>query len=141
RASDQAKQTEYALERAHRHTEEWLATLTSRPVPAQASVEDVTAALGVALPDLGSEPADVVDLLASACEPGLVAMPSGRFFGFVIGGGLPAALAADWLVSAWDQNCTLRQVTPAHSAVEDLAGAWLLDVLGLPGEGAGGVPT
>ena len=56
-------------------------------------------------------------------------MPSGRFFGFVIGGTHPAALAADWLVSAWDQNCGLRLVTPAHTAVEDTAGAWLL---GLP---------
>ena len=59
-------------------------------------------------------------------------MPGGRFFGFVIGGTHPAALAADWLVSAWDQNCGLRGMTPAHTAVEDIATAWLLDLLGLP---------
>ena len=59
--------------------------------------------------------------LAEACEPGLTAMPGGRFFGFVIGGTHPAALAVDWLVSAWDQNSGLRMLTPAHSAIEDVA--------------------
>ncbi len=54
----------------------------------------------------------MVDLLAAVAEPGLMAMPSGRFFGWVIGGTLPAALAADWLVSAWDQNTGLRYATP-----------------------------
>jgi glutamate/tyrosine decarboxylase-like PLP-dependent enzyme len=65
-------------------------------------------------------------------------MPSGRFFGFVIGGSHPAALAADWLVGAWDQNAVLRQVTPGVAAVEEVAGTWLLDLLGLPpGSGVG----
>ena len=68
-------------------------------------------------------------------------MPSGRFFGFVIGGSHPAALAADWLVSAWDQNSGLRTVTPAHTAVEDVASAWLLDLLGLPADSAVGFVT
>ena len=58
-------------------------------------------------------------------SPGLTAMPSGRFFGFVIGGTHPAALAADWLTSAWDQNAGLRSVTPAATAVEDVAEAWV----------------
>ena len=80
----------------------------------------MTQALGATLPNHGSDPTEVVDLLAAACDPGLTAMPSGRFFGFVIEGTHPAALAADWLVSAWDQNCGLRRVTPAHSAVEDV---------------------
>ena len=77
--------------------------------------------------------ADVVDLLARTAEPGLMAMPSGRFFGWVIGGTLPAALASDWLVSAWDQNAGLRYATPAMAAIEESAGAWLLELLGLPG--------
>jgi glutamate/tyrosine decarboxylase-like PLP-dependent enzyme len=76
--------------------------------------------------------ADVVDLLARTAEPGLMAMPSGRFFGWVIGGTLPSALAADWLVSAWDQNAGLRYATPAMAAIEESAGAWLLELLGLP---------
>jgi glutamate/tyrosine decarboxylase-like PLP-dependent enzyme len=73
-----------------------------------------------------------VDLLASGAEPGLMAMGSGRFFGWVIGGTLPVALAADWLVSAWDQNTGLRYATPATAATEETAASWLLDLLGLP---------
>jgi glutamate/tyrosine decarboxylase-like PLP-dependent enzyme len=83
----------------------------------------------------------VVDLLAEACEPGLVAIPSGRFFGMVIGGALPAALGADWLTSAWDQNVGLRSLTPAASAVEEVAGRWLVELLGLPTGSAVGFVT
>ncbi|MGH3332531.1 MAG: pyridoxal phosphate-dependent decarboxylase family protein [Nocardioidaceae bacterium] len=130
-----------ALDRAHQHALDWLSSLADRPVPPQASIEQVTEALGTALPEGPTEPAEVVDLLAEVCDPGLTAMPSGRFFGFVIGGTHPAALAADWLVSAWDQNSGLRRLTPAHSAVEDVTSAWLLDLLGLPGESAVGFVT
>lgn len=130
-----------ALDRAHRHALDWLASLETRRVSPQASVEEVTRALGAELPDGPTDPASVIDLLAEACEPGLTAMPSGRFFGFVIGGTHPAGLAADWLVSAWDQNCGLRRVTPAHSAVEDVASAWLLDLLALPSGSAVGFVT
>ena len=130
-----------ALDRAHRHALEWLSSLEHRPVPPQASIDQVAQRLGVDLPDAGADPAEVVDLLAEACGPGLTAMGSGRFFGFVVGGTHPAALAADWLVSAWDQNCGLRRVTPAHTAVEDVTSAWLLDLLGLPGDGAVGFVT
>ena len=101
----------------------------------------MTARLGTELPDGPTDPAAVIDHLAGACEPGLTAMPSGRVFGFVIGGTHPAALAADWLVSAWDQNTGLRSITPAHSAVEDITEAWLLDLLGLPSESAVGFVT
>jgi glutamate/tyrosine decarboxylase-like PLP-dependent enzyme len=84
------------------------------------------------MPAGGCDPAEVVDLLSAGAEPGLMAMGSGRFFGWVIGGILPAALAADWLVSTWDQNACLRYATPAAAAVEEAAGAWLLELLGLP---------
>jgi len=121
-----------ALDHANRHANRWLDTLATRPVPPRASVAEVTTALGTELP-AGPTPAnEVIDLLARACEPGLTAMPSGRFYGMVIGGTHPAALAADWLVSAWDQNAVLRAVSPAHAAVEDVASKWLLDLLGLP---------
>jgi glutamate/tyrosine decarboxylase-like PLP-dependent enzyme len=130
-----------ALERAHRHALDWLSSLGDRPVPPQASIDQVREVLGSDLPDQGSDPAEVIDLLAEACEPGLTAMPSGRFFGFVIGGTHPAALATDWLVSAWDQNSGLRRLTPAHSAVEDVTSAWLLDLLGLPDDSAVGFVT
>ncbi|MFB8229873.1 pyridoxal phosphate-dependent decarboxylase family protein [Cellulosimicrobium sp. NPDC055967] len=130
-----------ALLRAHEHAAAWLDSLTTRPVPPQATVGDVVAALGTELPDGPTTAADVVDLLATACGPGLTAMPSGRFYGMVIGGSHPAALAADWLTSAWDQNSALRTVTPAHTAVEDVTSAWLLDLLGLPATGAVGFVT
>src|SRR4029079_3885682 len=93
-----------ALDRAHRHALDWLASLDARPVPARASVAEVMASLGERLPEDGSPAAEVVDLLAEACEPGLNAMPSGRFFGFVIGGSHPAALAAGWLGGAGEQT-------------------------------------
>jgi glutamate/tyrosine decarboxylase-like PLP-dependent enzyme len=130
-----------ALDRAREHAGAWLDSLPERPVAAAEDADSVATALGRDLPSGASAPDDVVDLLATACEPGLVAMPSGRFFGFVIGGAHPAALAADWLVSAWDQNAILRQVTPAVAAVEEIASSWLLDVLGLPSGSAVGFVT
>ncbi len=130
-----------ALQRAHAHALTWLATLTDRPVPPRAQVAEVIERLGRTLPEGPTDPAEVVDLLARACEPGLTAMPSGRFFGFVIGGTHPAALGADWLTSAWDQNAGLRAVTPGHTAVEDVAEEWVLDLLGLPADSAVGFVT
>ncbi len=129
------------LDRAHAHALNWLSSLEDRTVPALASIDEVVLALGATLPDEGTAAEDVIDLLAEACDPGLTAMSSGRFFGFVIGGVHPAALGADWLVSTWDQNCGLRRVTPAHSAVEDIASRWLLDLLGLPADCAVGFVT
>ena len=107
--------TEKALDRAHAHADR-LAGLPRRPAgagPGRSRTPWPTPWAGD-LPDEPTAAADVVDLLAGAVEPGLVAMPSGRFFGFVIGGSHPAALAADWLVGAWDQNAVLRQVTPGR---------------------------
>ena len=127
-----------ALDRAHAHAAAWLGSLDDRPVPARVGADAVIEALGGDLPEGPTAAPEVVDLLAGAVEPGLVAMPSGRFFGFVIGGSHPAALAADWLVGAWDQNALLRQVTPGVAAAEEVAGGWLLELLGLPaGSGVG----
>src|SRR5204863_8018741 len=108
------------LDRAAAHVRRWLAQLPDRRVPAAATSDAVADALGRALPEQGSPPADVIDRLAAAVEPGLVASPGGRFFGWVIGATLPAALAADWLVSAWDQNSGMRDATPGTVAVEDV---------------------
>lgn len=93
------------------------------------------------LPDRPTDPIVVVDELARLAEPGLMAIGSGRFFGWVMGGTLPAALAADWLVSAWDQNNGLRYATPAAAAIEERAGAWILDLLGLPATSSVGFTT
>ena len=130
-----------ALDTASAHAKRWLDSLDTRQVPPRATVAEVVKELGTELPDGPTPAPEVVDLLATACEPGLTAMPSGRFYGMVIGGAHPAALAADWLVSAWDQNSAIRQVTPAHSAVEDVTSAWLLDLLGLPEQSGVGFVT
>jgi len=129
------------LDRAHEHAVEWLASLADRPVPPRLGAREMLARLDPLLPDGPTDPVAVVDELARTCDPGLTAMPGGRFFGFVIGGTHPAALAVDWLVSAWDQNAGLRVLTPAHSAVEDLAESWVLDLLGLPAGSAVGFVT
>jgi len=90
------------------------------------------AAVDRPVPDDGADPADVIDELSRLAEPGLTAMGSGRYYGFVIGGTLPSSLAADWLVSAWDQNTGLAHVSPATSALEAVTGRWVLELLGLP---------
>ena len=135
------KATTAALERAHAHALDWLDSLADRPVPPRLQVADLAERLGRDLPEGPTDAGAVVDLLAEACGPGLTGMPSGRFFGFVIGGTHPAALAADWLTGAWDQNAGLRTVTPAATAVEDVASAWVTDLLGLPAESAVGFVT
>jgi glutamate/tyrosine decarboxylase-like PLP-dependent enzyme len=123
---------EAALDRALAHTRSWLQSLPQRAVPPAAPADDLRAQFGGALPDGPMNAAEVVDRLAALAEPGLMAMPAGRFFGWVIGGTLPAALAADWLTSAWDQNNCLRYATPATAAAEEAAAGWLLNLLGLP---------
>ena len=120
------------LDRAAAHARAWLTDVPDRTVPPKSTCDDIVAALGGELPDGPTDPSAVIDLLAQHIEPGLMAMPSGRFFGWVIGGTLPAALGADWLVSAWDQNTGMRFATPGTTGTEEVAGAWLLDLLGLP---------
>ena len=129
-----------ALDAAHRLAVGWLDSLPERRVPPSATTVEITSSLGD-LPD-GPRPApEVIELLAAAAEPGLTAIPSGRWYGMVMGGTLPAALAADWLTSAWDQNSALRAVTPATIAIEELADKWLLDLLGLPATCGVGMAT
>jgi glutamate/tyrosine decarboxylase-like PLP-dependent enzyme len=120
---------------------DYLAGLRDRPVSARAGVDELRAALDVPLPDEGLDPATVVGDLADAAEPGLVATGSPRYFGFVIGGALPAALGADWLASAWDQNAGLYAGGPSAAVAEEVAGRWALDVLGLPDTASFGFVT
>ena len=99
------------------------------------------AALGSPLPERPLDARDVVGDLAAAAGPGVIASGSGRFFGFVVGGATPAALAADWLASAWDQNAGLYVLGPAAAVVEEVAGAWAADLLGLPPQASVGFVT
>src|SRR3954470_13984393 len=115
--------------------------MPERRVGPVATADELALAFGGPLPAKGCPPEEVVAELATKAEPGLMAMPSGRFFGWVMGGTLPAALGADWLVSAWDQNTGLRYATPGTTGVEEVAATWLLDLLGLPATAGVGFVT
>jgi glutamate/tyrosine decarboxylase-like PLP-dependent enzyme len=130
-----------ALERAYTHALGWLDSLPTRTVTATFTAEQLLSSLDLPLPDHPADPAQVVDALAAAAEPGLVATPSGRFFGFVVGGTLPAALAADWLTAAWDQNAAFAMLAPAEAAVEAVTARWLVEVLRLPATASVGFVT
>lgn len=129
------------LRRATEHARAWLIAEATGPIPPRQDVEAILATAAEELPDQGMDPSDVVDLLASHVEPGLMSIGSGRFFGWVAGGTVPAGLAADWLVSAWDQNSALRYATPGTVAIEEIAAGWLLDLLGLPSQADVGFVT
>ena len=129
------------LQRVLDVTTRFLSGLNERPVAARSDVDRVAEALGGPLPEQGADPLEVVEELIAGAEPGLVAMPSGRFFGWVMGGVLPAALGADWLTSAWDQNAGLLVSSPAAAGAERVATGWLLDLLGLPSGSAVGYVT
>ncbi len=116
-------------------------SLPDRPVFPRASAAELRQALALPLPDGPTDSRFVIEELAAGADPGLVAMPAGRYFGFVIGGSVPASLAADWLTSAWDQNAGLYVCGPAAAIVEEVAGAWLLELLGLPSDASFGFVT
>ena len=120
------------LDDAATYAAEFLERLPERTVVPTATAEELRKELGGPLPDGPRQPQLVVADLAKAADPGIMATPGSRFFGFVIGGSIPAALAADWLTSAWDQNAGLYAAAPAASVVEEVCGAWLIELLGLP---------
>jgi glutamate/tyrosine decarboxylase-like PLP-dependent enzyme len=111
---------------------DYLERIGERPVGWSASVDELRSSLGGPLPQSSADPREVITRLAAAADPGLVASPSGRYFGFVIGGGVPAAIAADWLTSVWDQNAGLYACGPSAAVAEEVAGAWAAELLGLP---------
>lgn len=130
-----------ALSTAAQHAREFLATLDERPVAARVDAAGVRDALDGALPEHGEDPTTVIETLAAGADAGLVASAGPRHFGFVIGGALPAALAADWLVSAWDQCAAFHSLSPACAAIEEITSAWTLELLGLPADASVGFVT
>jgi glutamate/tyrosine decarboxylase-like PLP-dependent enzyme len=129
------------LERVLEEATGFLDGLPGRRVAARTDVDGVAAALRRPLPEQGTEPMEVIEELIAGAEPGVLAIPSGRFFGWVMGGVLPVTLAADWLTSTWDQNAGLLVSSPAAAGAEWVASEWLLDLLGLPGNSAVGFVT
>jgi glutamate/tyrosine decarboxylase-like PLP-dependent enzyme len=120
------------MERAAELALEYLEGVRERPVKATATVEELRTALRKPFGEEGEDPKRVIEELAAAVEPGLIASAGPRYFGFVIGGSYPVAVAADWLTSAWDQNAGLYVSSPAAAVVEEVAGRWMIDLFGLP---------
>jgi glutamate/tyrosine decarboxylase-like PLP-dependent enzyme len=125
----------HALEHALRHSLDHLDSLDQAPVGATATLESLRARLAKPLNAAPMDAAAVLDALVADSAGGITGSAGGRFFGWVIGGTLPAALAADWLASAWDQNAASYACAPAEAVIEEVCGAWLKELLGLP-EGA-----
>jgi glutamate/tyrosine decarboxylase-like PLP-dependent enzyme len=117
-----------------RHAAAYLASLETRPVDMEATVEELRSTLGGPLPERPLDDERVVSELVEAAGPGVVASAGGRYFGFVVGGTLPVALAADWLTSTWDQNSGLYVLGGSSSVVEEVTGAWLKELLALPAD-------
>lgn len=125
--------TDAALARAAELARAWAAVLPERRVTPTASVGELRASLGGPLPERGEDPVATLEALAAGADAGLVGAPGPRYFGFVTGGGVPAAVGADWLAAVWDQNAAMYVMSPAASVAEEVAGAWAAELLGLPG--------
>ena len=126
-----------ALDEALKHLE----SLHDTSVAAEADLATLRARLAKPLAEEGVPSEQVVSDLVRDSAGGHLGCAGGRFFGWVVGGSLPAALAADWLTSAWDENCTLFASGPATAVMEEVAGEWLKEILGLPANASFGFVT
>ena len=120
------------LSLAQQHAFAFLNNLDAAPVGATVDVQTLRQQLNKPLADSGLPPEQVITELVRDVSGGLLGSAGGRFFGWVIGGAVPAALAADWLTATWDQNGALYATSPAAAVVEEVAGLWLKDILRLP---------
>src|SRR4051812_30358121 len=112
------------LERAAGLALSYLASLESAPVHATAPLAELRRRFSRPLPDHGVDPVIVIDELARDVAGGLIGSAGGRFYGWVVGAALPAALAADWLTGTWDQNAGIYALSPAAAVVEEVSGTW-----------------
>jgi glutamate/tyrosine decarboxylase-like PLP-dependent enzyme len=134
-------QDDHPLSRAFIHADTFLNELTDRSVCATASIELLRARLGRPINDDGIPDGQVIDELVADTRDGLLATAGGRFFGWVIGGTLPVAMAADWLTAVWDQNAAAPACSPASAVVEEVCGNWLRQFLGIPSTASFGLVT
>src|SRR5579864_8529467 len=130
--TQEQSEMEAVLIAASSHAVEFLRGLDERPANATANVSTLREQLDHTLSEHGMAPREVIASLIRSVEGGLLGTPTGRFFAWVIGGALPSALAADWLTSAWGQNAALYVSSPGAAQVENVAGGWLREILGLP---------
>lgn len=130
---DDASPFRLVLEHALKHSLTHLESLEHSPVGANASLQTLRERLNKPLNGESMPAEQVIDELVADTAGGITGSAGGRFFGWVIGGSLPAALAADWLTSTWDQNAASYACGPAAAVIEEVCGAWLKDLLGLPG--------
>ena len=129
------------LDRTTTHIRAYLDSLPTRHVGARATREELLGALRVPFSEQGEDDVAVIDALAGQAERGAIACAGPRYFGFVIGGSLPVALAADFLTSTWDQNPGIYATSPLISVIEDVAREWVLDLFDLPRESGVGFVT
>ena len=129
------------LRRTHELAVEFLDGLDQRPVGRPVDFGDLVLSAGGPLPVDGEDAVAVIERLARSIDAGLIASPARRYFGFVTGGSVPAALAADWLTSVWDQNGFNFVSSPAAAVVEEIAGRWLVELFGLTAETSVGFTT
>ncbi|HTS36020.1 MAG TPA: aminotransferase class V-fold PLP-dependent enzyme [Candidatus Solibacter sp.] len=132
--------SEFLAETANRAAR-YLSQLDERSVVPSAEALANLDRLGGSLPEAATDPAEVLALLDDIASPATVATTGGRYFGFVIGGTLPASLAANWLAAAWDQNAAMRVMAPGAAKLEDVVREWSLDLLGLPASSGIGFVT
>jgi glutamate/tyrosine decarboxylase-like PLP-dependent enzyme len=114
------------------HSLEHLESLDSTPVSQPVDYAELYSRLNHPLTGAGAPAETVLDDIVSDSRGGILGCAGGRFFGWVIGGSLPSALAADWMVSAWDQNAAIYAGGPAVAVMEEIAGKWVKELLGLP---------
>jgi glutamate/tyrosine decarboxylase-like PLP-dependent enzyme len=130
-----------ALDQVHQLARRWIAGLATQQVSRRLGPEEMAALLDEPLPEHGADPVTVAEEWFTRAEPGIVASPGPRFFGFVNGGSTPAALAGDWLASAIDQNAGFWLSSPAAAQTELVVLRWLKELFGLPAELAGAMTS
>ena len=132
---------EAVFDQAHALAKAYLQSLPERRVAASGTLQELRAGAARPLTEAGIDAAQVIAELNTLAEAGVVASAGPRYFGFVIGGSYPVAVAADWLVSAWDQNSGIYATSPFAAVIEEAAAAYVLDLLGLPSAATVGFTT